>query len=293
MNVNEETTIQEILEWPAFHTFGRLLFPINRPLSLNMTMKELSSSRVYLWYHGLDVSKTVEIVQKLANDAEHHSVFYNIYSEEEMLWDPSKKNTGLFFFKGKDDAPFAICNAGGGFMYVGAMHDSFPHALVLSQKGYNAFVLIYRADHPYKDLARAISFIYDHADHLKIDKSHYSLWGGSAGARMAAVLGNKKTLSSFVGQDIPQADAVIMQYTGFDYVSSDDAPTYSCVGSDDYIANPATIKHRLNLLKSLNIPVEYHCYPGLPHGFGLGTGTNAEGWIEDAIHFWENQMRRP
>ncbi|MFQ7170898.1 MAG: hypothetical protein ACLRQF_01570 [Thomasclavelia ramosa] len=31
---------------------------------------------------------------------------------------------------------------------------------------------------------------------LKIDKRHYSLWGGSAGARMAAVLEIKKFLSS-------------------------------------------------------------------------------------------------
>ena len=26
---------------------------------------------------------------------------------------------------------------------------------------------------------------------------------------------------------------------------------------------------------------------GLPHGFGLGTGTVAEGWIDQAIAFWE------
>ena len=29
---------------------------------------------------------------------------------------------------------------------------------------------------------------------------------------------------------------------------------------------------------------------GLPHGFGLGTGTVAEGWIEDAVRFWESQL---
>lgn len=90
-----------------------------------------------------------------------------------------------------------LCNAGGGFVYVGAMHDSFPHALELSKRGYNAFALIYRVEHPYEDLAKAISFIYNNANMLKIDKRHYSLWGGSAGARMAAVLGNKKFLSSY------------------------------------------------------------------------------------------------
>ena len=28
----------------------------------------------------------------------------------------------------------------------------------------------------------------------------------------------------------------------------------------------------------------------LPHGFGLGTGTVAEGWINDAIRFWLHQI---
>jgi len=29
---------------------------------------------------------------------------------------------------------------------------------------------------------------------------------------------------------------------------------------------------------------------GLGHGFGLGTGTNAEGWIDEAVRFWEKQL---
>lgn len=63
--------------------------------------------------------------------------------------DPDKEDTGLFFFKGEPGERFAVCNAGGGFAYVGAMQDSFPHALELSKMGYNAFALIYpsrRAD---------------------------------------------------------------------------------------------------------------------------------------------------
>ena len=43
-----------------------------------------------------------------------------------------RANTGLYFFKGRSKAPFAINNAGGGFAYVAAMQDSFPHALVVN-----------------------------------------------------------------------------------------------------------------------------------------------------------------
>lgn len=43
----------------------------------------------------------------------------------------------MFFFRGTPGEKFAITNAGG-FVYVAAMHNSFPHALELSKKGYNA-----------------------------------------------------------------------------------------------------------------------------------------------------------
>lgn len=291
MEMNEKTTVQEILRLPSFQDYGRLLFPVHRPVTLDMTLKELSSSQVYLWYSHIQVAKTIEIIQTLHQNAQTHSIFYPIYSSLEIQKDPSKKDTGIFFFKGKEYAPYAICNAGGGFAYVGAMHDSFPHALEISKKGYNAFVLIYRVEHPYKDLARAIAFIYDHADMLKVDKRHYSLWGGSAGARMAATLGNRQVLSSYVGLDIPQADAVIMQYTGYNYVSKDDAPTYACVGTHDYIADDRMMERRLKALQNYGIPTEFHRYKGLGHGFGLGTGTVAQGWIDDAIVFWKNQIK--
>ena len=174
-------------------------------------------------------------------------------------------------------------------MYVGAMQDSFPHALELSRMGYNGFALIYRPDDPYTDLAQAIGFIYDHAEELGVNQEDYSLWGGSAGARMAATLGNEDALPYFGREDIPQASAVIMQYTGYSIVSEKDAPTYVCVGTNDGIASWRTMQSRLQSLEALGIPTEYHSYEGLPHGFGIGTGTIAEGWINDAAAFWEAQ----
>ena len=174
-------------------------------------------------------------------------------------------------------------------MYVGAMQDSFPHALELSKMGYNGFALIYRPDDPYTDLAQAIGFIYDHAQELGVDPENYSLWGGSAGARMAATLGNGDALPYFGRDDVPQAAAVIMQYTGYSTVSEKDAPTYVCVGTSDGIASWRTMQSRLQSLEALGIPTEFHSYEGLPHGFGIGTGTIAEGWINDAAAFWEAQ----
>ena len=123
------------------------------------------------WYNNIDPNETVEIVNTLwqrANAGE--TVFYDIYTEEEKAEDPDKEDTGLFFFKGDPGAKFAVCNAGGGFAYVGAM------------------------------------------------------------------------------------------------------------------------QRRIEALDALGISTEFHHYPGLPHGFWLGTGTVAEGWLDEAVQFWEAQM---
>ncbi len=154
----------------------------------------------------------MEIANYLKNHAaEGDTVFYDIYTEEEKKADPAKEDTGLFFFKGNPGEKFSVCNAGGGFAYVAAMQDSFPHALELSKAGYNAFALIYRpgAQTACEDLARAIAFIFEHADELEVDTECYSLWGGSAGARMAAYLGTYGT-AAFGENNYPKPGAVIM-----------------------------------------------------------------------------------
>lgn len=284
------STVKDVISDPYFKDFGRLLFPVDRSVSEDMTLEAVSSSYVYVWYNYIDPNKTVEIIQNFHDHASAgEQIFYDIYTEEEKETDPSKEDTGIFFFRGNPGEKFAVVNAGGGFMYVGAMQDSFPHALELSKMGYNSFVLIYRPDDPYTDLARAISYIYDNAQELGVNPEDYSLWGGSAGARMAATLGNKDALPYYGRADIPQASAVIMQYTGYSAVSPKDAPTYVCVGTSDGIASWRTMQSRLEGLEALGIPTEFHAYEGLPHGFGIGTGTVAEGWIKDAVAFWEAQ----
>ncbi|HJF53629.1 MAG TPA: alpha/beta hydrolase [Limosilactobacillus coleohominis] len=76
----------------------------------------------------------------------------------------------------------------------------------------------------------------------------------------------------------------------FYLISSSDAPTYVCVGDRDWIADCQIMKQRLSYLDQLGIPTEFHVYAGLSHGFGIGEGTVAEGWIKDAINFWHANM---
>lgn len=283
-----DSPIDDVIADPAFEGFGRLLFPVQSSYYSGDTLGELRLT----YYSHIDPDETVEIVNTLKDHAlAGETVFYDIYTEEEKAADPAKEDTGLFFFRGEPDAPFAVCNAGGAFAYVGAMHDSFPHALELSKKGYNAFALIYRpgAQSACEDLARAISFIFVNAEDLGVSTECYSLWGGSAGGRMTAYLSSYGP-SAFGGDDLPRPGTAVIQYTGHTDYSGQEPPTFVCVGDSDGIASWRTMERRQNTLSSLGIETEFHVYEGLGHGFGLGTGTAAEGWLDDAAEFWQKQI---
>ena len=282
------SSINDVISDPVFSDYGRLLFPTERGYMSGDTLGSLGLT----WYSHIDPAETVEIVNTLhERAASGETVFCDIYTDAEKAADPDKADTGLFFFRGEEGAPFAVCSAGGAFAYVGAMQDSFPHALELSKLGYNAFALIYRpgAQTACEDLARAISFIFANAEELGVSTGCYSLWGGSAGARMAAWLGSYGP-AAFGGDDLPRPGAVIMQHTGHSDYTPNDPPTFACVGDSDWIADWRTMQRRIQRLDALGIPTEFHCYHGLGHGFGLGTGTAAEGWLDDAVAFWEAQM---
>ena len=108
---------------------------------------------------------------------------------------------------------------------------------------------------------------------------------------MAAILGSYSP-AAFGGDDLPQPAAVIMQYTGHSEWSRQDPPTFACVGDRDGIAPWRVMRQRLMRMSQAGIETEFHVYPGLGHGFGLGEGTVAEGWIDLALAFWEAQMGR-
>lgn len=287
---NAESNINDVIHDSAFDGYGRLIFPVDMEIEDNLKLKNISS--ILPWYSEVNIDKTVEIVNYLKSQAMNgEQIFYPIYSEEEMQEDPDKGDTGLFFFRGNAGAKTAITNAGGGFVYVAGIHDSFPHALELSKKGYNAFALIYRpgAQTACEDLARAIAYLHENAEKLQIDMTDYSLWGGSAGARMAAWLGSYVT-AYFGEKDYPAPAAVIMQYTGLSQVTGMEPPTYACVGISDGIASYRSMEKYISQIEQNGTNAKIEVFKGLSHGFGLGEGTVAEGWIDNAVSFWEDNM---
>jgi acetyl esterase/lipase len=50
------------------------------------------------------------------------------------------------------------------------------------------------------------------------------------------------------------------------------------------------MRRRIDAIRANGTEAEIDVYPGLEHGFGLGEGTVAEGWLDRAVGFWRRQV---
>jgi acetyl esterase/lipase len=294
-HLRAEDTIGDLLRHPDFAGFARLTLPWDDRTYDEWT--KLSAIGTLLPYHShVDPASTVRALNRLIDDAgQGRPIFFDIYTEAEKRDEPAKAHTGLFFHRGQPGAPFAIIAPGGGFAYVGSVHEGFPYAAEISTAGFNAFVLKYRVGQggavATRDLAAAVTFVFRSADALGVRTGGYSLWGSSAGARMAASIGSHGVVR-FGGAEVPKPSAVVMAYTAHADLSSDEPPTFVVVGERDGISPPSAMEQRVSALRGLGTEVEYRVFPGVGHGFGLGIGTSAEGWVDEAIRFWKRHQPR-
>jgi acetyl esterase/lipase len=287
-------TIGTMLKHSAFAGFGRLLLPWDgRAYDTNMPLGEIGA---LLPYHThVDATLVVAALNRLIDDiGAQRIVFYDFYNLADKAADPSRNDTGVFFYRGNPGAPFAVIAPGGGFAYVGSVHEGFPYAVEINKRGFNAFVLKYRAGRggrvATEDLAAVLEFIFLNANRLGVTAHGYSLWGSSAGARMAALIGSHGT-TAFAATSLPRPAVVVLLYTGHADLGASEPPTFVAVGENDRVARPAVMRRRVAALRRAGTDVEYHEYPSVGHGFGLGVGTTAEGWIEDAIRFWAKHIK--
>jgi acetyl esterase/lipase len=290
-HVSTSNTVCDIIDHPAFEGFGKFILPLELGYDEDMPLTRVGS---LLPYHSNvkpgEVVNSINYMIDEVNDGQ--TIFYGYYTDAQKREYPDKESTGLFFFRGNPGAPFAVVCPGGGFAYVGSVHEGFPHAIALSQKRYNTFVLQYRVGGERiasEDLAAALSYIFENAEMLEVSTKDYSVWGSSAGARMVARIGSYGA-AAYGGEELPRPSTVVMAYTGYTDFTEKDPPTFVVVGDRDGIASASTMERRVSSMRSAGVDVEFHVYRNVGHGFGLGIGTNAEGWLDDAARFWENHM---
>jgi acetyl esterase/lipase len=286
--------VRDIVNHLAFKGFGELLLPLDN--NMGYYDKPLRDVGSLMPYHNHVVPDIVvgAINHMIDQVNDGKTIFYDFYTHEQKQQDPGKINTGLFFFQGNPDAPFAVICPGGGFSYVGSLHEGFPIALEISKKGFNAFVIRYRLGSEQKateDLAAALDYIFRNAKTLGVDTRDYSVWGGSAGARMAGNIA-LNGVSVYGGGNLPKPATAVIAYTGQSSFSRDFSPAFITVATNDGIASVNTVEKRVENLRNAGVEVLYHRVQSAGHGFGLGTGTDAEGWVDLAVDFWEKHTSK-
>jgi acetyl esterase/lipase len=286
-------TVRDIVDHPAFKGFGEaLLVRDDNSRYYNTTLGDI---RTLMPYHShIEPDIVVGAINHMIDEVnDGKRIFYEFYNTEQKQKDPIKEHTGLFFFRGKPKASYAIICPGGGFSYVGSLHEGFPLALEISNKGYNAFVIRYRLgsrQQATEDLALALDYIFKNAESLGVSTMDYSVWGGSAGARMVGNIALEGA-SAYGAYELPKPAAAVIAYTGQSSYSSDFSPAFITVAANDGIVDVNTVDRRVENLRNSGVDVEYQRFLTAGHGFGLGTGTDAEGWLDIAVQFWERHMK--
>ncbi len=267
------------------------------------------------------LSDMVRGMQFLADRAKQAPVFYHIWSKEDRKKIPDKSRTGLAAFPLlKGTSKFVVVCAGGGYENVCSLAEGYPVAEQLNRLGYAAFVLQYRtgkaalAPNPQEDLAQAIHFIQTHAEEFRIEPSGYGIAGFSAGGHLAASFCVKELGWGYFGVSRPQTvflgypvitmgekthsgsrDALLGKYkeqkkemlrwsverkVGWDYPR-----TFLWQCREDSCVPIENTQLLAEALKKAGVPYCYEVYRTDAHGWGVGTGTEAEGWLDRAVQF--------
>lgn len=168
------------------------------------------------YHRNVTARHTIESQDYLYDEVKkRNQIFYPIYPKKRIKEKEELKDTGLFFFRDKKKAPFALILPGG-YSYKSLIHEGFPLALRISRAGYNAFVLSYRQKKVLsgsQDLVKAVNYIKNNFSMFGVSKEDYSLWGASTGAQIIinVIHTSEKTFSACIIMSKPAVN--IYTYT--------------------------------------------------------------------------------
>ncbi len=231
---------------------------------------------------------------KLADKAKAgEEVYHPLYEEKEVKEDERRGQVSVYRLSAENDErrPYVLLLAGGGFQSVCTPMEALPVAAAFNDLGYTAFCLTYRVSGKFgeqpdtlaEDIARAVSFIGENADAFNVEKKGYLIGGFSAGGMAISEWCDPQT--GYRKYDMEKPGAACFIYgANTDYAHTMDVPSYILACENDQFFKEG-FEAIASSLASRNIPHSYRTVDAL-HGFGLGTNTEAEGWVREAEKFW-------
>ena len=262
------------------------------------------------WFYPIHVQTTCDTLNEMRRRIGEGSVSYVALPE---------RDTGLYPFLIAREAPFVLILPGGGYGDVCSVVEGFPTALALNRMGYHAIVGQYRvgkaarAPHPQEDVAAILRHVFARAATWKIRTERYAVCGFSAGGHLAAswctknvgyaqyglpspacamlaypviTMGEKTHAGSrknLLGKASP---ALVDAYSVERHVDGDYPKTFLWQCTHDRVVPFENANMMDEALTRSNVPHVFLPVEGDKHGWGLGVGTPAEGWLARAVEFW-------
>ena len=237
-------------------------------------------------------------------------ILSGFYSAEEVSRDPDKARPRAIFYKGSSVKPAAIVIPGGGFDSNVNEYEGFPYAMELHKAGYSVIIYNHRVgeqlhvkdsqkkgEEAVRDTVVFLEWLLEHEKELGISMKGYAVFGSSAGGLIATALtfSNYGDCSSKRGFPRP---CMIAPIYGLDWnieVRPEDAGVvvFTRVGEGDafgFDGAAGKFQEIKAVLGEENFDAKL--LSNFPHGSGLGLHTDGEGWMKEAIEFWENHQKK-
>ena len=274
-----------------------------------------------------DTAKALNLV--IENQKKGVKITHQVYTQEEIDANSSLGCVQLFYFPAEQSGTkYALVVSGNAGSETGELGEGAASAWQLHELGYAVFVLRYRSlfeasdNAPLNDLCRAVQYITENADEFSVQAEDYAIVGYSSGGHLAGLFCNKKL--GYKKYGLPRPGALLMGYPvndfaqgklvyhvlmdpaslGWNYywstisesIDEDFPPTFHWRGKNDTMLMMLnTLRQGPEIEKALNkygIPHVYKVYENAPHTCAVGNGTDAEGWLTEAVAFWEEQTAK-
>lgn len=322
--ITPDMTMQQIRNDPVMRQSGLFLYgSFGEGTQWTRSRLEDQTLQEYAW--GQAAEETAAALNLAAQNTEDGvQMTWQVYRPEEIAADPSLGCVQLFYFPGKEPGgKYAVVMGGNALTINGTFGEGLPTAWELHEKGYTVFVLRYRAwtdlgdNAPLQDLGNAVNFISAHAEQLRVQPEDYAVVAYSSGAQVAGVFANQKRGYGAFGAQKP--GALLLGYPIVDFsilkpvyhtlydptscgwryylekldhaVDDDYPPVYFWRGDNDTILGPDKSAYDAfeQALQVHHVTYQRAAFADAPHAISIGRGTDADGWLDAAVKFWEEQ----
>ena len=221
---------------------------------------------------------------------------------------------------------YALVIGGNAIVVSAEIREGISTAWNLHEMGYPVFVLRYRIgmkasnNAPLQDVVRAVQYITEHAGQFGVQAEDYAIVSYSSGGQIAGLFGTDAV--GYKNYGLPKPGAMLLGYpvntflefkpvynilldpgvckqryykmTLSDYITPDYPPTYHWYGKNDMTLMTMCWSAQGPVLEKAlarnHVTHIYHVYDDAPHAVAAGKGTDAEGWLNEAVAFWEEQV---